>query len=73
MIGIGIRRHIHLERIAVGEMAERREHVVAVVSSDSANDVANLTGLRVCAFHQGEVPGFGGAKQRLEIAAGIAS
>ena len=68
---IGIGRQISIVGIAVGEMAEGREDVVAVVTPHGADDLAGIARPRVEAFHQREIAVRCRAQQCLEIGAGV--
>jgi hypothetical protein len=53
---VGIGRQIGVVGIAVGEMAEGREDVIAIVPPHGADDVARAARRRVEAFHEARLP-----------------
>src|SRR5579883_178749 len=63
--------HVGVEGVAVGEMAERREHEVRAVAPHGADDVARLAGNGIGAFHEREVAVRRSTEQRREIGARV--
>ena len=68
---VRVRWQVGIVGVAVGQMAERDENIIAIIAADRAKDIARLAGDCIQALHEGEIAVACGTQERVEVGAGM--